>query len=258
MTNLIKYITLIGFTSFFIISCNKTLQVTEVKSNNQEVSTTIATDPTAEKLIKPYRDSLKAKMDEVLNQTLVDLEVGSPEGLLGDFVCDLTFSRIKKEGNFQPDFCILNNGGLRTSIQKGDITLGKVYELMPFENEIVVVEISPEKMLELIEYVRKKSLEEASRKAGVPVSNFRMILNNGEVTNVMINNRQWDKNKSYKVVTTDYLSGGGDNMTFFLNPISIQKTGIKLRDAIIDNLVDLKQKGLPVNLALDGRIYHAE
>jgi hypothetical protein len=47
-------------------------------------------------------------------------------------------------------------------------------------------------------------------------------------------------------------------MDFFLNPVSVEKTGIKLRDAIIDYLIDLKNRNAEVNLALDGRIYNAE
>jgi len=257
MTNLIKYIVLTGLSLNFL-ACNKTLQVTESSSNNSPSTDAIAISAQADQIIKPYRDSMTATMDEVLNNSLVDLEVGVPEGLLGNFVCDLTFDRIRNEAKIAPDFCVLNNGGLRTPIMKGDVTRGKIFELMPFDNEIVIVEISKEKMLDLIEYIKTKSLLENTRKAGVPVANFRMMLSGGEIRNLMINNRQYDENKTYRVVTTDYLSGGGDDMTFFLNPISIEKTGVKLRDAILDYVIELKSRNLPINLALDGRIHNAE
>ncbi|MCT4580494.1 MAG: 5'-nucleotidase C-terminal domain-containing protein [Flavobacteriales bacterium] len=257
MANLTKYIALLGV-SILLIACNKTLQITDSNSSNQSVSANIAASTFADSIIAPYRDSMKASMDEVLNETLVDLEVGVPEGLLGDFVTDLTFDRTRNEAKSVPDFCILNNGGLRTPVLKGAITRGKIFELMPFENEIVIVEISPDKMLDLIEYVRSKSLMGDSRKAGVPVSNFRMQMSNGKVSNIMINNRQYSKHKNYKVVTTDYLANGGDNMNFFLNPINIEKTGLKLRDIIIDHVIELKKRNIAINLALDGRIHNAE
>jgi len=257
MTKITKYIVLTGLSLTFL-ACNKTLQVVETASNNNSNSETIAVSQQADDMIRPYRDSMKSAMDEVLNTTLVDLEVGVPEGLLGNFVCDLTFDRIRNEAKVAPDFCVLNNGGLRTPLMKGDITRGKIFELMPFENEIVIVEISKEKMLDLIEYIKTKSLLENTRKAGVPVANFRMMMSGGEISNLMINNRQYDKNRTYRVVTTDYLSGGGDNMNFFLDPINVEKTGVKLRDAILDYVIDLKSKNLPVNLALDGRIYNAK
>jgi 5'-nucleotidase len=257
MTNLIKYIILVGF-SLLLITCNKTLQVSEAKSENKTVEKSIITTSSVDSLISPYRDSMKAKMDEVLNKTLVDLEVGVPEGLLGNFITDLTFSRVRNTIEKEPDFCVLNNGGFRTSILKGPITRGKLFEVMPFENELVIVEISSDKMLDLIEYVRKKSLMAESRKSGVPVSNIRIMLSNGEVSHIMINNRQYREGKSYRVVTSDYLSGGGDQMDFFLDPISIEKTGLKLRDVIIDHVIELKKRNVAVNLALDGRIHNAE
>lgn len=257
MTNLIKYLVLISF-SILLIACNNTLQLTDSSSSNNKVEASIAISTVANSTIAPYRDSMKLKMNEVLNETLIDLEVGSPEGLLGDFVTDLTFDRVRNTVNNTPDFCILNNGGLRTPVLKGDITRGKIFELMPFENEVVIIEISADKMIALIEYIRSKSLVTNSRKAGVPVSNFRMMMSNGEVTNVMINNRQYNKNKTYRVVTTDYLGGGGDNMNFFLNPIKVEKTGLKLRDIIIDHVIELKKNNIAVNLALDGRIHNAE
>ncbi len=257
MANLTKYIALLGV-SILLIACNKTLQITDANSSNESVSANIETSTFADSIIAPYRDSMKASMDEVLNETLVDLEVGVPEGLLGDFVTDLTFDRARNEAKSAPDFCVLNNGGLRTPVLKGPITRGKIFELMPFENEIVIVEISADKMLDLIEYVRTKSLMGDSRKAGVPVSNFRMQMSNGKVTHIMINNHQYSKQKNYKVVTTDYLANGGDNMNFFLNPVSIEKTGLKLRDIIIDHVIELKKRNIAVNLALDGRIHNAE
>jgi len=257
MTNLIKYL-IFGAILLIIISCSKSLQVSKSESNNEKVGQAHTVTSSVNELIKPYRDSMTAKMDEVINTTLVHLEVGVPEGLLGNFVTDLTFSRVRNTVKNTPDFCILNNGGLRTSIPKGDITRGKVFELMPFENELVVVEISADKMLDLIEYIRKRSLMDPSRKAGVPVSNFRMTMSDGEVSNIMISNRQFKEGKTYRVVTSDYLSGGGDKMEFFLNPISIEKTGLKLRDIIMEHIITLKSRGIAVNLALDGRIYNAE
>lgn len=257
MTNLVKYIILIGF-SLTLITCSKSMQVTEVKSANDKVESTTVISESLNTLITPYRDSMKAKMDEVLNETLVDLEVGVPEGLLGNFVTDLSFARVKNTVKNTPDFCILNNGGFRTPVLKGPITRGKLFELMPFENELVIVEISSEKMKDLIEYVREKTLMTASRKSGVPVSNIRINLSNGEVSHIMINNTQYREGRTYKVVTSDYLSGGGDKMDFFLDPISVEKTGLKLRDVIIDHVIELKKRNIAVNLALDGRIYNAE
>ena len=61
---------------------------------------------------------------------------------------------MRPSNNHHIDFCLLNNGGLRTSLPQGNITRRKIFELMPFENELVVVTISKEKMTDLKAYLK--------------------------------------------------------------------------------------------------------
>ncbi len=71
-------------------------------------------------------------MNEVINTSLIDMEVGSPEGLLGNFVCDLTYIKAKEISAKPVDFCLLNNGGLRTPLPKGEITAWKNFRIDAF------------------------------------------------------------------------------------------------------------------------------
>jgi 2',3'-cyclic-nucleotide 2'-phosphodiesterase (5'-nucleotidase family) len=257
MSQYFKYILFLCFL-LPLTGCKQQYKLTDSKSENKEINNELSTNSFLETIISPYRTELASKMNEVINTSLIDMEVGAPEGLLGNFVCDLTYMKAKEISNKNVDFCLLNNGGLRTPLPKGEITRGKIFELMPFENEIVIVEISGENMIALIDYIKTKSLMSNSRKAGVPVSGLRMIINKDEVSDVKIGMFAFDKSKNYRVATSDYLSNGGDHMVFFLNPISIENTGIKLRDAILTHIINLNNKNLELNSELDGRIYHAE
>lgn len=256
MTYFFKHI-LFASILIFNIGCSKHYQIADSSSKNEEIML-LEKDSISESIILPYRKKLENQMNEVLNTSLVNMEVGSPEGLLGNFVADLTFIRAQQESDSNVDFSLLNNGGLRTPINKGEITRRNIFELMPFDNTIVIVEISGDKMIDLIEYVRMKSMMRDSRKAGVPLSGFRMMINNDVVEKVFIGAKEFDKNKTYKVATSDYLSRGGDHMDFFLNPINTENTNILLRDAIIEHITALKEKNIPINATLDGRIHHAE
>ena len=95
--------------------------------------------------IAPYKSGMDKTMNEVLNTSDVAMTKDVPEGLLGNFVADLILK--KANDYYAPDdgakvsICILNNGGLRTPLPKGDITRGKVFELMPFENEMVFIQL---------------------------------------------------------------------------------------------------------------------
>ena len=244
--------------AILLISCKEQYKLTNSKSGNNEINNELSTNNFLETIILPYRIELDLKMNEVINTSLIDMEVGSPEGLLGNFVCDLIHIKAKEISDKPVDFCLLNNGGLRTPLPKGEITRGKIFELMPFENEIVIVELSGKNMLDLIEYIKTKSVIMNSRKAGVPVSGLRMIINEDKVSDVKIANFAFDANKNYRVVTSDYLANGGDHMDFFLNPISIENTGMKLRDAILAHIINLNHEEIELNATLDGRIYYAE
>ena len=156
------------------------------------------------------------------------------------------------------DFVLLNNGGLRTFLPKGDITRRKIYELMPFENELVVVTLSAEKTNELFGYIAKKTVNGGTRKQGVPVSgNVKVELNGTFPKNIYINDKPF-VGRTYKVITSDYLANGGDYMSFFLNPIKSEKIGIKLRDAIMLHVINEKKAGNSLNAELDKRISYVE
>ena len=176
-------------------------------------------------------------------------ERGKSETKLGNLVADLSLEVAneiyKPTDNDSIDFCLLNFGGLRTSLPKGEITRGKIFELMPFENELVVVTITKEKYDEVIEYIKKSG--------GQPISGLS-IKTNHDLTEVI---QYWenDKNKNtIKILTSDYLANGGDNMKFFLNPIKTEPVGIKLRDAIIQHCKNQHKKGKQLTGKIDGRI----
>jgi 2',3'-cyclic-nucleotide 2'-phosphodiesterase (5'-nucleotidase family) len=199
-------------------------------------------------------------MNEVLNTTLVDLEIGNPEGLLGNFISDLVLQRgIRELAKLDPSlppvsFCILNNGGLRKPLLKGNITRADIYEVMPFENELVVLELDGTVVTELVEFIAIKSAQADARKAGVPVSGIRITLTNETLKEVRIGLDILRKDKIYYVITSDYLASGGDNMTFFSKANKTIPLGIKLRDAILDEVIQLGKNGYPINAQIDGRI----
>ncbi len=227
---------------------------------NEEVK---SEDKSIEEEIKPFRDALKASMDEVLNESVVEMTTGIPEGNLGNFVADLVmdigedyYEKINDEDEI--DFALLNNGGLRTSLPKGAITRGKVFELMPFENELVVITLSKDKLIELFEFVALKSDTNLSVKKGVPLSKeVKLIINNKKVKEAYID-KESIVSREYRVVTSDYLANGGDKMNFFLNPIKTEKLGVKLRDAILEYIIEEKEDGDKLEAKKDKRISYGK
>ncbi|OFY94862.1 MAG: hypothetical protein A3K10_02785 [Bacteroidetes bacterium RIFCSPLOWO2_12_FULL_31_6] len=204
-------------------------------------------------LVLPYILKKDSVMHSELGTTDVAMVKGLPEGLLGDFVSDLVLKEARlhynpKDGH-QVDICLLNNGGLRTSLPKGIITREKAFELMPFDNMMVVLTLSGEETKALFDFV--------ARMGGMPMAGARIGVKDSVAANIEIGGKPFDINKSYKVTTSDYLSNGGDKMLFFKNPLETEVLGILLRDAIIEYMTNETKQGRMLSAKLDGRIYKA-
>lgn len=230
------------------IGCNP-IVYEKTAQTSLSLDTTYANLEQANAIILPYKQKLEAEMNEVLVVSAVEFtrEKGKSQTILGNLVADLSLEISQQNFPTNIDFCLLNFGGLRTSLPKGEITKGKVFELMPFENELVVVTISKEQFDTLVDYVKNVG--------GQPVAGIKMNFSTTP-NQIKIKNRKNDKslNTIYKVVTSDYLANGGDNMNFFLNPINYEKVGIKLRDAIIQYCKEQNKQGKQLNKTIDDRI----
>jgi 2',3'-cyclic-nucleotide 2'-phosphodiesterase (5'-nucleotidase family) len=253
-----KYRTLVGLLFFTTLvsfsSCSLKNPLKKGEKENIEINQSSSTDSSVIAVVAPYKAELDLKMSEVLNVSKQEMIVGRPESNLGDFVADLSFK--VASDLYHPldgdsiDFCLFSVGGLRNSIAKGPITLGNVFELMPFENELMVITLSYEQTMDLFEYV--------AISGGEPISHARFKIKNGLPSDIKIKDENPDSNRTYKVLTSDYLARGGDKMYFFLDPIYSEKVGIKLREAIILYLEEEAKKGRTINVLKDGRIVDEE
>ena len=189
-------------------------------------------------------------MNEVLGKSDQELLKGLPESSLGDFVSDAVLKKTNEKyvpsDKHQADICLLNNGGLRSQLPKGTITLGNVFELMPFENTIMILTLSGEKTKLLFEMLVENN--------GAPFAGATVKAKGKKITELKINGKDFDVTKTYKVVTSDYLAAGGDKYLFFNNPIRVDSINYKLRDAIVDYIKDETKKGNTVKVEMDGRI----
>lgn len=232
----------------FLFACQPAVYEKTQDSSINIIETTIEHQQ-ATVLISPYKEKLEKEMNEVLVLSAEEFpkEKGKPETKLGNLVADLSMEIAQKIHDGNIDVCMLNFGGLRTSLPKGEITRGKIFELMPFENELVVVTLSEIKFLELMEYLKNVG--------GQPISglSFDFTIN---IENEIKNLFSQEGTSEINILTSDYLANGGDNMTFFLNPINYEKVGIKLRDAIIQYCVEQHAQGKQLNGKIEGRIIY--
>ena len=242
------------FALLLALGCASQAKLKSVDTAYVELSKTgSATEDSAiVKQISPYKTKMEKEMNEIVSVSSVAMMKGEPEGLLGNFVADLILKKTNEKyspaDGAKADICMLNNGGLRTALPKGEITRGKAFELMPFDNSIVVLTMSGEKTLQMLEYI--------AAIGGTPISGVTMGIKDKKPVNVKVNGKPFDVNRTYKVATSDYLANGGDKMNFFKDPISTEVLNYLLRDAIIEYMREEHRKGNELKAELDGRIYH--
>ncbi|MBC7556320.1 MAG: 5'-nucleotidase C-terminal domain-containing protein [Chryseobacterium sp.] len=234
---------LIIFSAIALTSCAPRINVVKVYSEkNQLISSELKDDRAFDAVIEPYKKKLAETMNAVISHTNIDLSKNGDNGNLGNLLADYTFEGAsdwaKNNNKHAVDAAVINIGGIRSTIGKGDVLLRQVYEVMPFENEVVVVKLKGSDLQGLFDYYAKTQKNN-------PISHLYIETDAGKITTESINGEKINLTKDYYIATSDYLAFGGDNMNFFKKGEMIS-TGIKLRDLFIE-----KFKAKPEVLAPD-------
>jgi len=222
------------------IGCEKkTVSLVKITADIITIDSAFNEKAAYKKLIAPYKNKMIAEINSVISYAPKNINRydGKMQSSLGNLLADLCYERaniiFKERTGKEIDFSMFNYGGIRASISKGAVTNKNPFELMPFENNLVVVELSGKKIMELVDYfIKNKSANPLSK-------NIELLINTDASYQLKINNQKFDPTENYFVLTSDYLQSGGDNMDFFKNPISLFKTDYKMRHAIIDEFKSL-------------------
>lgn len=222
-----------------LVSCSKhALGVSKIEGKKITVTEKQASDTQIENFVKPYREKIDADLSKVLayNLEILDKSKGKWQTNIGNFLADITLEKSNtiflKNKDLTIDVCLLNHGGIRTIIPQGNVTARNAYEVMPFENSAVVVGLKAEQILEICNYI-------ISEKKPHPLAGMSFVIKNNQPTQVLVQGKPLDSNKTYYVVTSDYLSNGGDNMTFFKKGVSRYDLNYKLRNIMIDYFTEV-------------------
>lgn len=230
----------------FTFACQKHFVPVSHQAVQIQVDTTISADKEVEAFIAPYAKQLRDSMNTVIGHAAVEITKSPTESALGNFVADLTREYASAKLNKPVDMGAVTIGGLRINLAQGAITVGDIFELMPFENEIMVLTLKGESVKEMFDFLADRQI--------LAVSNAKVIIENNKVKEILIGGKPLDVNKTYTLATSDYLAGGGDDMHFLKQALSKEPTDIKLRDSIINKIEAIAAKGERVNAKVEGRV----
>ncbi|PZD79571.1 5'-nucleotidase C-terminal domain-containing protein [Mesonia sp. K7] len=230
-----------SFFLFFLLFLNcknpttqESLQIIKKESKRIEISNKLVLNEETEAFIQPYRERITEEMNTKLSYTpkLLSKKDGKYNTPIGNMMADAVFEMAnpiykKRTGN-TIDAVILNHGGIRAEINPGDITTKTAYEIMPFENEIVVVKLQAEQIQAMFDYL-------AQAKRAHPISNMQLVLSEDfKILAQSIAGKPVDKDSVYHIATSDYLQNGGDHMLFLTQPEKLTVLDYKLRNLLID------------------------
>jgi 2',3'-cyclic-nucleotide 2'-phosphodiesterase (5'-nucleotidase family) len=203
----------------------KKIGITTEKGENNEIEAYIA----------PYRNKITKELDSVLAYCpeTMDKSKGKWQTTIGNLLATAVFEFgnpvFEKRTQKTIDICLLNSGGIRSIIPQGNVSSRTAFEVMPFENSLYVVALKGTQIRAMGTYLM-------TEKKAHPLYGVQFFVNKNDLTvqRILVNGKPLEDDKTYFVATSDYLSNGGDNMTFFQESTEKYDLDYKIRNVLID------------------------
>ena len=231
-------------------SCQSPYKLVNTEGSMITIDSVWDTHPDAEAvaLLAPYKASVDSMMYRVVGTSEMTMEKGGPESLLSNLVADVLKGAATQVLGKPADMGLVNMGGLRNILPKGDITVGEIFEILPFENSLCVLTMKGTDMKRLFKAIA--SLH------GEGVSGIRMeISKEGELLNVTIGGQPVKDDQSYTVATIDYLADGNGRMDALLQAEKrVCPENATLRGLFLEYVRKQTAEGKLITSRLDGRI----
>ena len=235
---------------FIVTSCHTTYQPQSVQYRDYRITQKQSSSNEMNVLLKPYADSVNNSMSAVIAVAGMILEKKQPEGTLGNVLADAMLLMAKGKYQTAIDASLINFGGIRLpSIPAGNISLGKIYEVAPFDNIIVLLKLNGKLLQQLLNHIASKG--------GWPCAGMSWQIKNKSAINISIAGNALDENKEYTIALLDYVANGGDDCEM-LKTIPQQNNGYLFRDAVIDYFTKFNSEGKKITASIEKRVTDAE
>lgn len=206
-------------------------------------------DPNSHQLIIPYKIKLEEQMNLVIGQAPeAILKRGTGETPLGNLIADLQKEYSEEKLGYKIDISVMNNGGIRNNLPQGNITIGNIFEISPFENFIFILELDASDIKKLAEY--------AAENKSIAISGLQVVSNNGKLSEYFLNGELPKTDKTYLLAINDYLAEGGQGMDFLTDLPRKAETTVLLRDLLVESIKARTAKGEKITAQIEGRQIH--
>jgi 2',3'-cyclic-nucleotide 2'-phosphodiesterase (5'-nucleotidase family) len=229
-----------------ISACKTYYTPSKLQWKDYRVAANKTQDSAIIQLLQPYSDSINNTMNGVIGEIGETLEKRQPDGALGHVLTDAMRTMAEKKFNTKVHAAFINNGGIRLpALSQGPLTTGKVYELMPFDNLLILQELNGKQLKEFLDHIAKRG--------GWPSSGITYDIQQDQAVNIKIGGESFNENGTYIIGNSDFIANGGDDC-IMLKTIKQQNKNILLRDAFIEYFSGLHAQGKKVTAPVGTRV----
>lgn len=230
--------------SFFsLVSCHTVYHPTSVKSSGYAIAGGVIADTGFASYLKPFRDSMDMTMTEVVGKASKRLDIKRPVSTLGNFMCDAMLAMAREKHDPGADIAVVNLGGIRRPyLEPGSITRGILFEIMPFDNLMVLVTVKGD--------VLERFLQETAGD-GAGIGGFTMKVTNKRASDIMVNGKPLDPSEEYTIVYSDYNFSNSRS----LKGAAARQTNYLIRAAMEDYVKKMSRDGMEIGENLENRFY---
>lgn len=216
-----------------------------VRSESRPVTEAVPEDAAIAQVIDPIKVQMKASFGQVLTEAPQGLfrGRGQEENALGYWVADLMRQRAEALVGAPVKFAVTNGGGIRANLRPGSVKVGDIYEVMPFENELVIAEFTGAEVVQIVK-------EGILRRAGEPASGIRARVTGTPEAPVFTitwaDGSPIQPDEVVRVATSDYLASSGDGTATIRKGRNLFTSGLPLRQLLLDACSELGKAGQPL------------
>ena len=199
----------------------------------------------------PYIEQAEKSLSEAVghaNDFFSSEKIRVEETALGNLVADALFWFTESQ---QIDFAIMNSGAIRAGLPPGVLYRKNIYEILPFDNTVVILTIKGSELQELFEYIAKIPPGNGAFPQVSTGVSFTIDHTKDTCTNIRIQNQFLDPDRSYRIATNSFLASGGDGYHVFQKATDSYDTSTFIQEVIIDYIHYLGGK---INPEVKGRI----
>jgi len=227
-----------------------------VRASESAIDETIPDDPAVEAVIAPFSAKVR-ELNVPIGKLVGGLKKGGMGGgSLGNFVADALRNRAAHALGKPVILAVINSSGLRKNqIAAGDISASDIYELLPFENALVTLDLTGEQLRRFLDV----TVERRNAQSGARILyRTNKELKKSEIVGVRLLSPEGfeveiDPKATYTIVTIDYLVKRGGDYVVLQEGKNLKPLTLTMRDAVLDYVKTETAAGRPVKAMLDGR-----